>query len=66
VFSFISPLTAPYSYAGPILLIWMIIGLGYLFYMRSHNPQRIQDTSKVFLMEETDVVEGIAAAVSSD
>ena len=61
VFSFISPLTPPYSAAGPVLVIWMLIGLVYLFYMRSKNPERIQDTAKVFLMEESGELAGEGA-----
>jgi hypothetical protein len=39
----------------------MLIGLVYLFYMRSKNPERIQDTAKVFLMEESGELAGEGA-----
>jgi amino acid transporter len=53
VFKFVGKLSAPLSYSGPIDLIWMIIGVGYMLYLYSKAPQRIRDTGKIFLEEET-------------
>jgi amino acid transporter len=51
VFSFISELTAPISYAGPAVAIWMILGLGWMLWLYSKHPQRVADVSKVHLDE---------------
>jgi amino acid transporter len=48
VFSFISALPAPLSYAGPAAGIWMIIGVAYLVYLSTRHPQRITETKQVF------------------
>lgn len=47
-FSFISALPAPLSYAGPAVGIWMVLGIGYLFFLRSRYPERITETKQVF------------------
>jgi amino acid transporter len=51
VFDFIANLEPPVSYAG----LWagglMLIGLVYLIVLYSTNPQRVRDTSRVFLDE---------------
>jgi amino acid transporter len=49
VFSFVSPLTAPVSYAGPIVGVWMVIGVGYLGYLWVRHRQRVVDTGLVHL-----------------
>jgi amino acid transporter len=49
VFSFITPIAAPFSYAGPAIAVWMTIGLAYLIYLSRRDPERLADTSKVFL-----------------
>lgn len=51
VFSFITPIAAPFSYAGPVVAAWMVIGLGYLGYLSRRHPRRLAGTSKVFLAD---------------
>jgi amino acid transporter len=52
VFSFITPLPAPLSYAGPTVGAWMVIGIGYLIFLYRRHPQRIAQTRRVFIDEE--------------
>ena len=47
-FSFISSLSSPLSYAGPIAAIWMVLGIVYLFVLEARDPQRILETKRVF------------------
>jgi amino acid transporter len=49
VFSFISALPKPLSYAGPAVGAWMVVGIGYLGYLLWRSPQRIGDTKQVFM-----------------
>jgi amino acid transporter len=49
VFSFVTPLTPPVSYAGPIVGVWMLIGIVYLGYLWSRHRQRVVDTGLVHL-----------------
>ena len=49
VFSFISPLPEPLSYAGPAAAIWMLIGLVYLIVLMVRRPDRITETRRVFV-----------------
>jgi amino acid transporter len=51
-FKFVAELSTPLSYAGPIDLIWMVIGVLYMLYLYNRAPQRIRDTGKIFLEEE--------------
>jgi amino acid transporter len=51
VFDFVGELPSPISYAGPVAAIWMVIGIVYLIYLYSTNPQRVADTGRVFLDE---------------
>lgn len=48
-FAFIAKLTAPASYTGPVVLVWMAIGVIYLIVLYNTNRQRVLDTGKVFL-----------------
>jgi amino acid transporter len=48
-FSFISPLTPPYSYMGPGVAGWMVLGLSYLIYLYARDPQRVTDVGLVHL-----------------
>jgi amino acid transporter len=52
VFSFITPLPSPLSYAGPAVGAWVVIGLIYLAYLYARHPQRIVETRRVFIPEE--------------
>jgi amino acid transporter len=52
VFSFITPIAAPFSYAGSAIAAWMIIGLAYLSYLIKRRPERLADMTKVFLADQ--------------
>jgi hypothetical protein len=52
VFSFITPLPKPLSYAGPAVGAWVLLGLIYLAYLYARHPQRIVETRRVFIGEE--------------
>src|SRR3954470_237803 len=49
VFSFISPLPHPYSYAGPAAGIWMLIGFVCLIVLLARRSDRITQTKRVFV-----------------
>jgi amino acid transporter len=51
-FNFVTKLPTPLSYAGPIDLIWMAIGVAYMIYLYQKAPERIRDTGKIFLEDE--------------
>jgi amino acid transporter len=48
VFSFITPLPKPLSYAGPAAAVWMVIGVVYLVVLLVKRPERITETKRVF------------------
>lgn len=48
--SWVSALTYPSSLAGPIVGVWLVLGLIYLGYQQSKNPDRIRAISEVHLM----------------
>ncbi len=52
VFSFITPLPKPLSYAGPAVGAWVLLGLIYLAYLYARHPKRIVETRRVFIGEE--------------
>jgi len=54
VFSFVAPLSAPISYAGPVVLLWLLLGLAYLGYLSIRHPERIRQMSQVHLVDEID------------
>ncbi len=54
VFSFVTKLATPISYAGPVVGVWMLIGLIYLAYLWSRHRQRVLDTGLVHLDAELD------------
>ena len=41
VFSFVAPLSPPYSYMGPGVAGWMVAGLIYLVYLYRHDQHRV-------------------------
>jgi amino acid transporter len=54
VFSFVAPLSEPYSYMGPGVAGFMLLGLIYLIYLYRRHPQRVLEVGLVHLdMEET-------------
>ena len=46
-FIFITPLAPPYSYMGPGVAGWMVIGVIYLIYLYARHPQRVIDVGLV-------------------
>ena len=49
VFSFVAPLAPPYSYMGPGVAGWMVVGVGYLIYLYNKQPQRVTEVGTVHL-----------------
>ena len=49
VFSFVPPLTAPFSYVGPGVGGFMIVGLIYLVYLYQRHPERVAEVGRVHL-----------------
>ena len=50
--SFITPLSAPLSYMGPAVAIWMVIGVIYLVFLYVRDRQRVTDVAMIHLDEE--------------
>jgi amino acid transporter len=61
VFSFVSPLPAPLSYAGAVIGVWFVIGVIYMIYLYRVDPSRIAATKTVFT-EEAGVEGSVRAA----
>ncbi|MEV0117266.1 hypothetical protein AB0H77_29195 [Streptomyces sp. NPDC050844] len=53
VFDFVSELTAPVSYAGPVVGGWMLIGVVVLAVLLRRHPERIAETARVHLDDDT-------------
>lgn len=51
VFDFVSELTAPVSYAGPVVGVWMAAGVVVLIVLSRRHPGRIAETARVHLDE---------------
>ncbi|MFI6492467.1 APC family permease [Streptomyces sp. NPDC050564] len=51
VFDFVSELTAPVSYAGPVVGAWMIAGVVVLIFLLRRHPGRIAETARVHFDE---------------
>jgi amino acid transporter len=49
VFSFVAPLSPPYSYMGPGVAGFMILGVIYMIYLYQHAPERIVQVGTVHL-----------------
>jgi hypothetical protein len=49
VFSFVAPLSPPYSYMGPGVGGFMLIGLIYLIYLYQRHPERVVEVGLVHL-----------------
>lgn len=52
LFSFITPLTPPLSYAGPAAAIWTGLGILYLIYLYIRDPRRVAEVARVHLDDE--------------
>ena len=52
VFSFVAPLAPPYSYMGPAVAVWMIIGVIYLIVLYQRDPRRVTEVGLVHLDAE--------------
>jgi len=50
-FSFVAQLSYPISLAGPIVGVWMVIGVIYLVYLHARHPERLRQISIIFLEE---------------
>lgn len=57
VFSFVTPLTPPYSYAGIAVGGYMFVGLLYLLFLYTRDPGRVTDVGLVHLDAEPDLTE---------
>ncbi|MEU2064875.1 APC family permease [Streptomyces sp. NPDC013455] len=49
VFDFVTELTPPVSYAGPVVGGWMVLGLVVLLVLIRRHPERIAETARVHL-----------------
>jgi amino acid transporter len=58
VFSFVAPLAPPYSYMGPGVAGWMVVGLIYLIYLYNRDPGRVTEVGLVHLDVETEPAAG--------
>ncbi|MFG2792835.1 APC family permease [Streptomyces sp. NPDC048419] len=52
-FDFVTELTAPVSYAGPIVGVWMAAGVAVLLVLMRRHPERIAETARVHLEDPT-------------
>jgi amino acid transporter len=52
--SFIAALTAPYSYAPWVMAVWVIIGIGVMFWLGSKKPDAIDAVAHIHLDEEVE------------
>ena len=55
--SFITPLTAPYSYMGPAVAVWMVLGVAYLIYLYLRDPRRVTDVGLVHIDTEPEATD---------
>lgn len=49
VFDFVTELTAPVSYAGPVVGVWMAAGVVVLLLLIRRHPERLAETARVHL-----------------
>jgi amino acid transporter len=54
---FITPLKAPFSYMGPAVAAWMILGAAYLIYLYRRDRQRVVDVALVHIDTEPELAE---------
>lgn len=50
-FNFVGQLSYPISLAGPVVGVWMVLGIVYLVYLNSRHPDRLAQTGRIFLDE---------------
>ena len=50
-FKFVSPLAYPISLAGPVVGVWMVIGIVFLIYLANRHPDRLAETARIFIDE---------------
>ncbi|MFD4859826.1 hypothetical protein [Streptomyces atratus] len=48
-FDFVSELSAPVSYGGPVLGVWMLIGIVVLTVLLRRHPERVAQTGRIHL-----------------
>lgn len=48
-FDFVSGLSAPVSYAGPVVGVWMLIGIVVLAVLLRRHPERVAQTGRIHL-----------------
>src|SRR5260221_418151 len=58
VFSFVAPLAPPYSYMGPGVAGWMIVGVLYLIYLYRRDPRRVTEVGLVHLDAQVEPAAG--------
>ncbi|MFF8842085.1 hypothetical protein ACF08N_05015 [Streptomyces sp. NPDC015127] len=51
VFDFVTELTPPVSYAGPVVGVWMLIGCVVLAVLMRRHPERVARTGRIHLDE---------------
>ncbi|MFI0808689.1 hypothetical protein [Streptomyces echinatus] len=49
MFDFVTELTAPVSYAGPVVGVWLAVGVVVLLVLTRRHPERIAETARVHL-----------------
>ncbi|MGW3265333.1 APC family permease [Streptomyces sp. NPDC001056] len=52
VFDFVTELTTPVSYAGPIVGAWMVAGVVVLLVLTRRHPERIAETARVHIEDD--------------
>ncbi|MEV8455095.1 APC family permease [Streptomyces sp. NPDC052095] len=51
-FDFVSELSAPVSYAGPVVGVWMLIGVVVLVVLMRRHPERMAETGRIHLDDD--------------
>jgi amino acid transporter len=62
VFKFVSKLSYPLNLAGIVIIVWYAIGVVLMIYFSVRHPDRIRNTSKVFIETETPELAGSSSA----
>ncbi|MFH8392093.1 APC family permease [Streptomyces sp. NPDC018036] len=64
-FDFVTELTPPVSYAGPVVGLWMSAGAVILIFLLRRHPERIAETARVHLDETSTPAPSQSGAVQS-